>query len=61
MTDTPAIRFASPELARKIASIHGTEVKTVTVKMVGKKDVAEFLDKMRAARAVPPSRTFRVK
>lgn len=61
MSDTPSIRFASPELAQKIATIHGTQVQTITVKMVGKKDVAEYLGKVQAARAVRPSRTFRVK
>jgi hypothetical protein len=61
MNDTLPIRFASPELARQIASIHGTQVQTITVKMIGKKDVAEYLAKVKAARAVPPSRTFRVK
>ena len=61
MTATHPIRFASPELARRIASIHGTQVQTITVKMIGKKDVAEYLGKVKAARAVPPSRTFRVK
>jgi len=61
MNASNPIRFASPELARQIASLHGTTVQTVTVKMVGKKDVTEYLGKVRAARAVPPSRTFRVK
>lgn len=61
MNNSPPIRFASPELARVIASIHGTQVQTITVKMIGKKDVAEYLGKVKAARAVRPSRTFRVK
>ena len=61
MSDSPPVRFASPELARKIAMIHGKEVQTVKVKMVAKKDVTEYLKKVRAARAVRPSATFRVK
>lgn len=61
VNDSPPIRFASPELARKIASIHGTQVQTITVKMIGKKDVAEYLEKVQAARAVRPSRTFRTR
>ncbi len=61
MNASHPVRFASPELARKIASIHGQKVRTVKVKMVAKKDTAEYLKKVRAARAVPPSSTFRVK
>jgi hypothetical protein len=61
VNDSTPIRFASPELARKIASIHGTQVQTITVKMIGKKDVADYLGKVKAARAVRPSQTFRVK
>jgi hypothetical protein len=61
MNGPSPIRFASPELARKIASIHGTQVQTLTVKMVGKEDVSDYLTKVRDARAVRPSQTFRVK
>ncbi|MDA0767357.1 MAG: hypothetical protein O3A87_04075 [Verrucomicrobia bacterium] len=61
MSDPSPLRFASPELARKIASIHGKKVQTVKVKMVGKKDVTEYLKKVQAARSVQPSANFRVK
>jgi hypothetical protein len=55
------IRYTSPELAQKIASNHGREAKTVTVKMVGKQEVTEFLQKIQNVRKPAPKETFRVK
>lgn len=61
MTDSSPIRFASKELAQRIAEIHGGKVQTVKVTMVGKEDVSKLLRKVKEAREVTPSATFRVK
>jgi len=61
MNDSSPIRFASRELAQRIADINGGVVKTVKVTMVGQKDVTRLLRKMQIARETPPSPTFRVR
>ncbi|MCF7674077.1 MAG: hypothetical protein K9M97_01940 [Akkermansiaceae bacterium] len=61
MNQSAPIRFASRELARRIAVINGGEVKTVKIRMVGKEDVSKLLRKAKAARETPPSATFRAR
>lgn len=61
MPKTTPARFANPELAKRIASINGGEVMTLKVKMVGKKDVAQYLKEVKQARAVKPAGKLRVK
>lgn len=48
-------------LAEAISAIHGTKPVTITVKMIGGPEVSALLKKLRQARSVTPSRTFRVK
>jgi hypothetical protein len=61
MNDSTPVRFANRELAQRIAKINGGEARTVSVTMVGGEDVAKLLRKVKRARAVAPSATFRVK
>jgi hypothetical protein len=62
MSDSPPpTRYASSELAQKIAAHHGRDAKTVTVKMVGKKEVSDFLQRLQTVRQPAPTETFRVK
>ena len=43
------------------AEIHGGEVKFITVKMIGRKDVSEYFKKVAMERAIPPPPTFQVR
>jgi hypothetical protein len=60
MNDSP-IRFSNRDLAERIATQNGGTVRTVKVTMVGQEDVSKLLKKIKAARGVAPSNTFRVK
>ncbi len=59
MTPTKPIWFPSRELAEAIAAIHGQKPVSITVKMLGKDDVARYIRIVQSARATPPSGIFR--
>ena len=61
MKKSTTMRSATRELAEKIADIHHGKVTTVKVEMIGKEDVSRLLRKVKAARKLSPSATFRVK
>ena len=61
METTAPVRFASPELAEKIAKNHNTTVQTVKVKMVGQKDISNYIRQIKAAQKKGASSTFRSK
>jgi hypothetical protein len=60
-SDQQPVRYTTPQLAEKIASNFGEKPKTVTVKMVGKDDVADLLRKIRIVTRPAPASTYRIK